>query len=993
MLTRNICFIPLLFTVDSYVDKKHLLYSIVVYSWQLCWQEMSALFHCCLQLTVMLTRNICFIPLLFTVDSYVDKKCLLYSIYSIVVYSWAMLTRNIYVMPLLFTVDSYVDKKCLLYSIVVYSWQLCWQEISALFHCCLQMTVMLTRNVCFIPLLFTDDSYVDKKYLLYSIVAYRWQLCGQEISALFHCCLQLTVMLTRNICFIPLLFTVDSYVDKKYLLYSIVVYCWQLCWQEISALFHCCLQLTVMLTRNVCFIPLLFTVDRYVDKKYLLYSIVVYSWQLCWQEMSALFHLFHCCLQLSYVDKKYLCYALAVYSWQLCGQEMSALFHCCLQLTVMLTRNICFIPLLLTDDSYVDKKCLLYSIVVYSWVMLTRNICFIPLLFTVDSYVDKKYLLYSIVVYSWQLCWQEISALFHCCLQLTVMWTRNICFIPLLFIVDSYVDKKYLLYSIVVYSWQLCWQEISALFHCCLQMTVMLTRNVCFIPLLFTVELCWQEISALFHCCLQLTVMWTRNICFIPLLFTVDSYVDKKYLLYSIVVYSWQLCGQEISALFHCCLLLTVMLTRNICFIPLLFTVDSYVDKKCLLYSIVVYSWPLCWQEISALFHCCLQLTVMLTRNVCFIPFIPLLFTVELCWQEISMLCPCCLQLTVMWTRNVCFIPLLFTVDSYVDKKYLLYSIVAYRWQLCWQEMSALFHCCLQLSYVDKKYLLYSIVVYSWQLCGQEISALFHCCLQLTVMLTRNICFIPLLFTVDSYVDKKYLLYSIVVYCWQLCWQEISALFHCCLQLTVMLTRNVCFIPLLFTVDRYVDKKYLLYSIVVYSWQLCWQEMSALFHLFHCCLQLSYVDKKYLCYALAVYSWQLCGQEISALFHCCLQLTVMLPINICFIPLLLTVEICGQEISALFHCCLQLTVMLTRNICFIPLLFTVDRYVDKKYLLYSIVVYSWQLCWQEMSALFHLFHCCLQLSYVDKKYLCYALAVYSWQLCWQEMSALFHCCL
>jgi hypothetical protein len=421
-----------LFTVDSYVDKKYLLYSIVVYSWQLCWQEMSALFHCCLQLTVMLTRNICFIPLLFTVDSYVDKKCLLYSIYSIVVYSWAMLTRNIYVMPLLFTVDSYVDKKCLLYSIVVYSWQLCWQEMSALFHCCLQLTVMLTRNVCFISLLFTVDSYVDKKCLLYSIVVYSWQLCWQEMSALFHCCLQLIFMLTRNVCFIPLLFTVDSYVDKIFLLYSIVVYS------------------SVMLTRNICFIPLLFTVDNHVDKKCLLYSIVAYSWQLCWK-------------------------------------EMSALFHCCLQLTVMLKRNVCFIPLLFTGDSYDDKKCLLYSIVVYRW----------------------------------QLCWKQMSALFHCCLQLTVMLTRNFCFIeiiPLLFTVDRYVDKKCLLYSIVVYSWPLCWQEIFALFHCCLQLTVMLTRYFCFIPLLFTM----------------------------------DSYVDKRYLLYCIAVYSWQLCWQAMSTLFHC---------------------------------------------------------------------------------------------------------------------------------------------------------------------------------------------------------------------------------------------------------------------------------------------------------------------------------------------------------------------------------------------------------------------------------------------------------
>ena len=346
-------------------------------------------------------------------------------------------------------------------------------HISALFHCCLQLIVMLTRTICFIPLLFTVDSYVDKKCLLYSIVVYSW------------------VMLTRNICFIPLLFTVDSYVDKKCLLYSILVYSW------------------VMLTRNICFIPLPFTVDSYVDKKCLLYSIVVYSWQLCWQEMSALFH---CCLQLSYVDKKYLLYSIAVYSWQSCWQEMSALFHCCLQLTVM----------------------------------LTRNVCFISLLFTVDSYVDKKCLLYLIVVYSWQLCWQEMSALFHCCLQLIFMLTSNFYFIPLLVTVDSYVDKKCLLYSISVYSWQLCWQEISALFHCCLQLTVMLTRNVCFIPLLFTV----------------------------------DSYVDKIFLLYSIVVYNGQLCWQEIFALLHCCLQLTVMLTSNFYFIPLLVTVNSYVDSK-----------------------------------------------------------------------------------------------------------------------------------------------------------------------------------------------------------------------------------------------------------------------------------------------------------------------------------------------------------------------------------------------------------------------------
>jgi hypothetical protein len=172
---------------------------------------------------------------------------------------------------------------------------------------------------------------------------------------------------------------------------------------------------------------------------------------------------------------------------------------------------------------------------------------------------------------------------------------------------------------------------MSALFHCCLQLIFMLTRNVCFIPLLFTVELCWQELSVLFHCCLQVTVMLPINICFIPLLLTVDSYIEKKFLLYSIVVYSW------------------VMLTRNVCFIPLLFTVDSYVDKQCLLYSIVVYSWQLCWQEMSALFHCCLQLTVMLTSNVY-------------------------------------FIPLLVTVNSYVDKQCLLYSIVGNSWQLCWQE-------------------------------------------------------------------------------------------------------------------------------------------------------------------------------------------------------------------------------------------------------------------------------------------------------------------
>jgi hypothetical protein len=161
--------------------------------------------------------------------------------------------------------------------------------------------------------------------------------------------------------------------------------------------------------------------------------------------------------------------------------------------------------------------------------MLTRNVCFIPLLFTGDSYVENKCLLYFIVAYSWQLCWQEISALlklFHCYLQLTVMLTRNVCFIPLLFTVDRYVDKKYLLYSIVVYSWQLCWQYISALFHCCLQWTVMLTRDICFIALLFT-------------------VMLTSNVYFIPLLVTVNSYVDKQCLLYSIVGNSWQLCWQE----------------------------------------------------------------------------------------------------------------------------------------------------------------------------------------------------------------------------------------------------------------------------------------------------------------------------------------------------------------------------------------------------------------------------------------------------------------
>jgi len=28
-----------------------------------------------------------------------------------------------------------------------------------------------------------------------------------------------------------------------------------------------------------------------------------------------------------------------------------------------------------------------------------------------------------------------------------------------------------------------------------------------------------------------------------------------------------------------------------------LFTADNYVGKKYLLYSIAVYSWPLCWQE------------------------------------------------------------------------------------------------------------------------------------------------------------------------------------------------------------------------------------------------------------------------------------------------------------------------------------------------------------------------------------------------------------
>ena len=140
---------------------------------------------------------------------------------------------------------------------------------------------MLKRNVCFISLLLTVDSYVDKKCLLYSNVVYRWQLCWKQMSALFHCCLQLTVMLTRNFCFIeiiPLLFTVDRYVDKKCLLYSIVVYSWPLCWQEIFALFHCCLQLTVMLTIYFCFIPLLFTMDSYVDKRYLLYCIAVYSY-------------------------------------------------------------------------------------------------------------------------------------------------------------------------------------------------------------------------------------------------------------------------------------------------------------------------------------------------------------------------------------------------------------------------------------------------------------------------------------------------------------------------------------------------------------------------------------------------------------------------------------------------------------------------------------------------------------------------------------------
>jgi hypothetical protein len=168
---------------------------------------------------------------------------------------------------------------------------------------------MMTINVCFIPLLLTVDSYVEKKCLLYFIVAYSRQLCWQEMSALFHCCLQVTVMLKTNVCFISLLLTVDSYVDKKFLLYwnySIAIYSWPLCWQEMSALFHCCLQLTVMLTRNICFIPLLFTVDSYVDKIFLLYSIVVYNGQLCWQEI---FALLHCCLQL-------------------CWQAMSTLFHC-----------------------------------------------------------------------------------------------------------------------------------------------------------------------------------------------------------------------------------------------------------------------------------------------------------------------------------------------------------------------------------------------------------------------------------------------------------------------------------------------------------------------------------------------------------------------------------------------------------------------------------------------------------------------------------------
>jgi hypothetical protein len=155
------------------------------------------------------------------------------------------------------------------------------------------------------------------------------------------------------------------------------------------------------LTRNVCFIPLVFTVDSYVDKKCLLYLIVVYSWQLCWQEM------------LSTVNNNGIKQTFLVNITVNCKQQWNkADISCQHNSTVnnngikhMLTRNICFIPLLFTVDSYVDKKCLLYSIVAYSWVMLTRNICFIPLLFTVDSYVDNQFLLYSIVVYSWQLCW------------------------------------------------------------------------------------------------------------------------------------------------------------------------------------------------------------------------------------------------------------------------------------------------------------------------------------------------------------------------------------------------------------------------------------------------------------------------------------------------------------------------------------------------------------------------------------------------------------
>jgi hypothetical protein len=110
--------------------------------------------------------------------------------------------------------------------------------------------------------------------------------------------------------------------------------------------------------------------------------------------------------------------------------------------------------------------------------------------------------------------------------------------------------------------------------------------------------------SALFHCFLQLTVIqWNKADISCQYNSTVNHNGIKQKYLANITVNCKQQWNKADISCQHCFLQLTVMFKRNFCFIPLLFTVDSYIDNTCLFYSIVAYSWQLCWKEISALFH------------------------------------------------------------------------------------------------------------------------------------------------------------------------------------------------------------------------------------------------------------------------------------------------------------------------------------------------------------------------------------------------------